>query len=169
MSSKPQRLKLPVLPFANQMNRAVKELDFNCGPTAIAAIMCLDPFYLPAHLPDFAKRLYTSPKMMKDCLKSLGVTWHLREGEVTPQTLTKYGLCRIQFEGPWYGKFAYHYTHWCAAAEFANGLWVWDVNQAGNGWQTFTHWCNVTMPKLISYYKRATGGWNCTHRLELDL
>lgn len=170
MTSKPRRLPEPFLFHCDEMNRAVKELNFNCGPTALAVILGMNPFDIPAHLPDFAAKGYTNTTMMLNALRSLGVPFHYRDKlSCHNHSLTDYGLCRIQFEGPWYGKFAYHHTHWVAAAIFGERLEVWDVNQDGNGWKPYLYWKDKTVPSLTKDIRRATGAWHCTHRLELDL
>lgn len=158
--------------------QADKEYQPNCGPTALAAITGLKLMDVCPLLPNFKERHYTNPKMMKAALEALGVTWHERLTKVDsalPQNhhlLTQYGLVRIQFDGPWYGKFAYHHTHWVAAVTFeittspgnaASLQYVFDINNP-NGWNSRALWEKETMPQLMP--KRGNGKWFATHRWE---
>jgi hypothetical protein len=158
---------------------ASKRWGCNCGPAALATMLGLKPDDVLPHVPRFAERQYTNPTMMAAALKSLGVAWHERDdSDCGGRTLTKYGLCRIQFEGPWTApganpKWAYRQTHWIGSAELLTNsigehmhCWVFDINA---GWQPVEDWERDTLPKIVATYPRANGGWSCTHRWELDL
>lgn len=150
----------------------------NCGPAALAVIAQIPILQACTILPGFANRHFTNPTMMAAALRTLGIWAHERDDiECEGHTLTRYGLCRLQWEGPWTApgmnpKWAYRHTHWVAAAEFnwpepEPILFVFDVNF---GWQTFTDWEQIHIPKLIKEIedKRATGNWWATHRWELE-
>lgn len=151
----------------------------NCGPTALAVIAQIPLLRACSVIPGFAERHYTNPTMMAAALKTLGIEWHERDDAgCDGHTLTKYGLCRIQWEGPWTApgsnpKWAYRHSHWIAAAEFEFPepgkplLFVFDINC---GWQTGIDWMVIHSPEIIAAVcsKGATGNWWATHRWEFD-
>lgn len=104
------------------------------------------------------------------------------------ETFPIYGLARIQFEGRWMNpgvpiQARYRHTHWVGSMAHPTihrelvpsqttgksslfTLYIFDVN---SGWTDYAAWRDQTMPGLTSDTKGATGGWHCTHRLQLDL
>ncbi len=166
-----------------ELQAASERWGCNCGPAALA-VMCNTTLDV-AHgaIPNFNERHYTSPTMMKAALAILGVPWRERvpvfpepaDGTFGTHTLNRYGLSRIQFEGPWTApganpKWAYRITHWVGSlwtlgqSNQTHGSLVFDVNM-GWGWQD--RWEKEIIPELVKLYPRATGGWFVTHRWEL--
>lgn len=151
-----------------ELDRAAREWGCNCGPGALAAILGLKPDQVRDHVPYFDARRYTNPSMMKAALDSLNVVIRPASNAVR---LTTYGLCRIQWEGPWCDPgvppmVAYRKTHWIGALDDCGEQLVFDVN---GGWDTLAQWERETVPELTALYKGASGGWHATHRWELDL
>ncbi len=154
------------------------EWSANCGPSALAAICGLTLDEVRAHMPSFEAKRYTNPTMMFDALRSVGVRWTaLRQGESgAALPWPSYGLCRIQWEGPWTQpgvpiRARYRYTHWIGAAREPRGdeMGVWDVNALANGtgWCDRENWAAVLVPHLTADIKRASGGWHVTHAIEV--
>jgi hypothetical protein len=172
MKNVPSKLTAPTLPFSEEaFDAANAEWGCNCGPGALAVMLNLSlDDVRTAMFPNFERLRYTSPTMMKDALVNLGVSWRDREPPFDKCTMTRYGLCRIQWEGPWSGhganpKWAYRYTHWIGAADFPNaGYQIFDVN---GGWRSPPYWTSQIAPAIAQLYPRATGGWYVTHRWEL--
>ncbi len=174
---KPRRLESPTYSFNEKdAEKAYQEWGSNCGPGALAAITGLTLDDVHPHIQKFDERHYTSPAMMKGALASLGVKWSERiprlpetgaaDNSETAHLLASYGLVRIQWEGPWYGKFAYRKSHWIASMNWSGGnTFVFDIN---SGWMLQMKWEREIVPKLTELYKRATGGWHATHRWELE-
>ena len=134
----------------------------NCGPAALAAICGLTLDQVRPLIPEFETRRYTSPTMMRAGVAAAGyqVGTDDRNGTRDPHCFPPFGLVRIQFEGPWYGRWAYQHTHWVASRVWQGGMWVFDVNC---GWQTARIWAGV--PRILTAeIRRATGGWHATHR-----
>lgn len=200
---RPRRLALPEHTFGpGDAMHASNVWGANCGPGALAAILGLHINAVHGFIPGFDEKKYTNPTMMKQALERLGVKWRDRSandpnnyademaeqdpGGVSLMTLkptdyrqfkshalVRYGLVRIQFE-PWYGRLAYHFTHWVGAAEFRLGvepaartdLFVFDINY---GWRRFDDWA-AKMPELAKDASpKSDGNWHATHRWELDL
>ncbi len=170
----PQKLSHPTYPFSEQeLLEAYRAWGCNCGPAALAAMLSLKPNNVRGCLPGFDQKRYTNPTMMGEALKRLGVKM---EPAGDAQKLTHYGICRIQWEGPWTRpeanpRWAYTRTHWIGAMVHplqpgwpGESQWVYDVNA---GWQTINEWEHTAVPEIISEYKGATGGWWPTHRWEL--
>ena len=173
---KPHRLESPTYSFKEEdAEKASKEWGANCGPGALATMTGLTLAEVHPHIPKFDERKYTSPSMMKQALESLGVSWHedvprlpetgAVDNSPTAHTLTTYGLVRIQWEGPWFGKFAYFRSHWIGAMFWSGNTYVFDIN---SGWMLQARWAQEIVPILTKGEKRATGGWHATHRWELD-
>lgn len=160
------------------LERANAAWGANCGPAALAAITGLTLEEVRVHMGDFERKHYTNPTLMFDALRSLGRTWR----EIGPRDHTvgrpwpKYGLARIQWEGPWTQPGVpmaarYRQTHWVGAwTTDARGIGVWDVNAVnnGSGWCSLDNWTGVVVPWLTSEIKRASGGWHITHAIEVE-
>lgn len=132
----------------------------------------LEPNDVRAALTGFDEKRYTNPTMMYGALAALGVPFR-KEKQVAgrrEEALAKYGLCRVQWEGPWLNPgvpaaAGYRLTHWIGTMEFGGDeFWVFDVN---GGWTEFAPWERDTVPRLTRLYPRATGGWHVAHTLEL--
>lgn len=88
----------------------------------------------------------------------------------------RWGLCRIQLEGPWTQpgvpiRARYRQTHWVGAAtKTAGDVGVFDVNALanGSGWCALADWTSVIVPHLTADIKRASGGWHITHAIEVE-
>lgn len=148
----------------------------NCGPAALAAIVGLTLDEVRPHLIGFDTKRYTNPKMMFAALNSIGRPWQRIR---TPAHMPTWGLCRIQWQGPWTHsdanpRWAYRQTHWIGAAKRKadDSIGVFDVNcvneTPGAGWVSLQDWSSVVVPSLTSEIPRATGGWHITHALEVE-
>lgn len=153
--------------------RASEEWGANCGPGAIAAIMGLRLDELRPHMGDFESKGYTNPTLMFTTLNRLGAKWRMVRGE---KPWPKYGLVRIQWEGPWTQpgvpvKAAYRHTHWVGACTRAAGDdGVFDINAIANGtgWCSLKHWSEILVPWLLEEaVPRANGRWHRTHVIEV--
>ena len=87
----------------------------NCGPTALAVMAGATLDEVRPHLSGFDGKRYTNPTMMFGALKSIGLSFN-RIGAAWP----RYGLARIQWEGPWTQpgvpmRARYRFTHWVAS------------------------------------------------------
>lgn len=147
----------------------------NCGPGALAMLLCLKPAEVRDHIPDFAERGYTNPTMMKGALANLKVPFRLG-----PRRFSSYGLCRIQWGGPWVkpgptaghpvevGKWGYRFSHWIGSmGDGPKGdVFLFDIN---GGWMWPEKWEKELVPLLVEGYPRADGRYYITHNLELDL
>lgn len=135
----------------------------NCGPGALAATIGTPLEHVRPLIPDFKAKRYTSPQMMRAAVGNAGwrivaaIESHTRDTRAFPQ----HGLVRIQWEGPWYGRFAYHHTHWIASRIWGDAMWIFDINA---GWALAPDWVERVAPMIIANVRRATGGWHATHR-----
>ena len=151
---------------------AFQAWDANCGPVAVAAICGLTLDELRPHLDDFETRRYTNPTLMRRILDRLGVAWEKRR---KPLDWPSYGLCRIQWLGPWTApgrpvQGAYRHTHWVGAMRRRGQVGVFDVNclNNGSGWVSAADWKALVVPFILEHAEpRATGGWAFTHCLEV--
>lgn len=156
--------------------RAHEEWGANCGPNALAFALQLDINDVRSHIPDFDRKRYTSPTMMKEALKSLGVTWFNCKADKEYICWPEVSLVRVQWTGPWTApgsnpKWAYGHTHWIATwiQESANHPFcdsmVFDCN---GGIMTLNDWVANIVPELTKY-PRADGGWQPTHVWRIDM
>jgi len=156
-------------PFTQEeFNAAVQEWGCNCGPSALAFALQCSLEVARRAIPDFDKRHYASPSMMKAALGDLGVTIRAYpkaalptgRGDVPSLVLcTKApALVRVQWGGPWYGRYAYQYTHWICCWRQRERNWVFDCN---GGISSYEAWCSEIVPLLIP--KRGDGTWFPTH------
>ena len=169
------RLKGPRF-TADDADRAYDEWGANCGPGAIAAICGLTLDELRPHMGNFESKRYTNPTLMWQVLRSIGIRFSYRGGHLGKTNFPKYGLCRVQWEGPWTQpgvppRAAYRHTHWIGAAiDPDKGLGIFDINAIsnGSGWCSFPDWNNVLVPAILKEcVPRATGGWFLTHVVEI--
>lgn len=187
--SAPRRSRLPAYHFDEQeLAAAVDAWGCNCGPSALAMMLALKPNDVRDHIPGFLGKGYTNFTMMKGALGSLGVPFH-----IGPRQFSQYGLCRIQWGGPWceappqtpeekfrdrhrspntpavkVGKWGYRFSHWIGSMAI-NGqsmAMVFDVN---GGWMPEARWRAEIVPLLTKLYPRADGRFYITHNLEIDL
>ena len=153
---------------------ANEEWTFNCGPAALAAITGLRPEQVRLAIPDFEIKRYTNPTMMYAALRNVGARYHDAPGE--PKPWPRYGLARIQWEGPWMQPGVpigarYRLTHWVGAETKPHGVGIFDINcmNNGSGWVSVEDWVCTIVPYLTENIKRATGGWHITHSIEVAL
>jgi hypothetical protein len=156
---------------ADDMERAADTWRCSCGPAALAAIVGLTLDDVRPHMGEGFPG-YTNPTMMRSALRSIGRPWR----EIDPPAWPRYGLCRIQWEGPWLQpgvpvRAAYRFTHWVGAARSEErGVGIWDVNALGNGtgWCALGDWETKLVPWLLEGVKRASGKWHVTHAIEVE-
>jgi len=157
-------------PFTQaEFNAAAKAWGCNCGPSALAfSCQCsLETAHLA--IPHFDKRRYTSPSMMEDALDWLRIafvpepTRHLRGQDASSHVRAMFdetpALVRVQWGGPWYGRYAYRHTHWISCCPVQDGRrFVFDCN---GGISECARWLQEIVPLLIP--KRGDGTWFPTH------
>jgi len=149
----------------------------NCGPGALAAICGLTLDEVRPHFgPSWPG--YTNPTAMLNALRSTGRRWYSCEGpsRLAPPSWPRWGLCRIQWEGPWTQpgvpmRARYRYTHWIGAAtDPRRGVGIFDVNVLanGSGWCSLEDWSTRIASALAKDHdRRASGGWHITHAIEV--
>ncbi|MBZ0161750.1 MAG: hypothetical protein K8H74_03465 [Notoacmeibacter sp.] len=164
---------LPTRFTAEDADRAYEEWGANCGPGAVAAICGLTLDELRPHMGDFESKHYTNPTLMWSVLRSIGARWSMRRSGGWPD----YGLCRVQWEGPWTKpgvppRAAYRFTHWIGAARRRDGaIGIFDINAIGNGtgWASLADWERILVPHILeNCVPRADGGWHLTHVVEIE-
>lgn len=149
----------------------------NCGPGALAAIAGLTLDEVRPALVGFDKKRYTNPAMMFGALDRLRIKYKPEVGiiyPVGPSGWPRYGLCRIQWEGPWTKpgvppRVAYRYTHWVGAQHGYSSVGIFDINAMGSGgWIGLNDWADELVPWLLNaLYKKASGLWHITHSIEI--
>lgn len=160
-----------------EFQAANQEWGCNCGPSALACALAITLDDARRLLPDFEKRRYTSPAMMKDAL--VGRRWReiTRRRNLPPAILPEpfpiCGLVRVQWTGPWTAaganpKWAYWHTHWIASFNLPpkeGGCYVFDCN---GGMRTYGSWVDDIVPLITESIPRADGGWFATHLWEMN-
>ncbi|HEX4302855.1 MAG TPA: hypothetical protein VHZ78_08675 [Rhizomicrobium sp.] len=152
--------------------RASDEWGANCGPGALAAIMHLTLEQVRPHMIGFEGKGYTNPTMMFDALRSIGRHWRR-----TDVRWPRYGLARIQWEGPWTKpgvplRARYRQTHWVGSARSNGETGIFDINAIGNGtgWCSEVIWANSLVPHILKEcVPRADGRWHITHAIEVEV
>lgn len=170
----PRRTDVPRYHYtAEALTEASEAWGCNCGPGSLAMMLCLNPHEIRSSLPDFPSRRYTNVTMMKTALQILGVNHH-----AGPRGFSRYGLCRIQWGGPWceggsgpleltkVGKWGYRFSHWIGCMKEGSELRVFDINA---GWLTHRVWEKTIVPQLTALYERSNGLYYVTNNIELDL
>lgn len=152
----------------------------NCGPGALAAIMGMTLDEVRPHLGDFERKGYTNPTLMFDALKSVGAKYWIRKQRTAGARLwdwPTYGLCRIQWEGPWTEpgvpiRVRYRQTHWIGACQpkMTLDVGIFDINciNNGSGWVSFENWRDLVVPAITANIPRANGKWHVTHAIEVE-
>jgi len=161
----------------DEFEQAFDEWGANCGPGSIAALCGLSLASLRPHLGDFESKRYTNPTLMWQVLRSIGVPFTYHGGHLGQGGWPRYGLARIQWEGPWtrpgVPPRAYRHTHWIGVnARNPENVGIFDVNALGNGtgWAALSEWKTVVVPFILDEcVPRASGGWYITHSVEFDL
>ena len=129
-------------------DRANDAWGANCGPGAIAAICGLTLDDLRPHMGDFEGKHYTNPTLMWQVLRNIGVRFSYRGGHLGQTNWPRWGLCRVQWEGPWTkpgvpARAAYRHTHWIGATRLTDAsIGIYDINAManGSGWSSLTDW-----------------------------
>lgn len=159
------------------LERANDEWGCNCGPSALAAICGLTLDETRVHFgPKWPG--YTNPTSMYAALRSIGMHWaSIGVPYESRSTWPIWGLCRIQWEGPWTQpgvpmRARYRHTHWVGAAtDRKRGIGIFDVNVLANrsGWCSLEDWATHVAPALAKGHRRATGAWYITHAIEAEM
>lgn len=164
----------------DDMVRASDEWGANCGPGALAAICGMTLDEVRHHVGDFETKRYTNPTLMFASLRSTGVRWlnkPLRCGGKGGWDWPRYGLCRVQWEGPWTKpgvpmRARYRHTHWIGSCARSNDdIGVFDINALanGSGWSSLKDWREILVPWLLSEVApNADGKWHLTHAIEVE-
>jgi len=164
---------------------ASDEWGLNCGPAAVAAICGLSLPDLRPHLGDFEQKRYTNPTLMAQILRNVGakvieaktLNWRLEMERTGRRPWPRYGLARVQWEGPWTKEGVpiaarYRHTHWVGSScANQDNIGIWDVNCLGNGtgWVGLNEWTNILVPWLLQEcHPRADGRWHLTHIVEIE-
>ena len=113
----------------DEANAAGDRWGFNCGPAAVASICGLSLAELRPHLGDFELKRYTNPTLMSQILKNIGakviefgrLNWRFEMERTGRTPWPRYGLARVQWEGPWTKEGVpmaarYRATHWVERA-----------------------------------------------------
>jgi hypothetical protein len=163
---------------------AADEWGFNCGPAAVAAICGLSIKELRPFLGDFESKRYTNPTLMKSILANVSarvvefvsLDWRAQASGLMPVPWPRYGLARVQWEGPWTNQGVpmaarYRQTHWVGSS-YANrdNVGIWDVNclNNGTGWVGLKEWSETLVPWLLKEcHPRANGNWHLTHTVSI--
>lgn len=175
------------------VDQAVEQWGFNCGPGALCAATGLSPIEVRPHLGDFEALGYMDDGMMAQALRSIGVVYerifeHRGCGEPKEQgfEFPSLGLVRIQWDGPWCApgeilETRLRHSHWIAT-RLPQHKWskypketieVFDVNAVGadperGGWMPMGAWKEHLVPWLIEACEpEGTGKWWPTHCWEL--
>lgn len=163
---------------SDDMHSAFDEWGANCGPSAISAVCNVPLAAVRPHMGDFEKKRYTNPTLMWDALISMGVLFNYRGGDLGKNNWPRYGLARIQWEGPWTMpnvpiRARYRHTHWIGVdATGANSIGIFDCNATanGSGWTSLQDWQDGIVPWILSEcVPRASGGWHITHSVDVTL
>jgi hypothetical protein len=159
-------------------DRAHSEWGCNCGPAALAAIVGLTLDEVRPHMGDFEQKGYTNPTMMLHALESVGAQFRSRglADNVKLLDWPRYGLARIQWEGPWTNpgvpiRARYRQTHWVGAAHRNGDIGVFDINciNNGTGWVALGEWRDIVVPYILKgCVPRANGKWHITHAIEVE-
>lgn len=158
----------------------------SCGPASLAAICGLTLEEARRHFPGF--RGWTNVTAMREALKSARRRFSIAHPHrvASGPSWPRYGLARIQFEGPWTQpganpRWAYKHTHWVGVEHRIGEVEVtviWDVNHVDeaipghttgcDGWALAEWWALSTVPYLTADIPRASGGWHVTHAIEVE-
>jgi len=149
---------------------AYDELGANCGPGALAGVCGITPRQAIALMPEFHRRKATTETMISAVLTSLGRRWKIKDAG-----LVRYGICRVQWDGPWmrdpdpYEKL--RHSHWVGICRTDSEEAVFDINAIGQGgWLPFGEWSCYLAPWLLEGFEpQATGGWAFSEGFEISL
>ncbi len=147
------------------VEEAHERLGASCGPCSLAAFIGRNVMGTMEFFPEFPG--YTNGTTM---LKALELAKLSERMVVKSGQWPENGLCWIGFKGSW-SVMPFHvkikYSHWLAVRTIpGDGRWVWDVN--ARAWQSLESWEAVTLPLLLSRYKKATGGYEVFRGIEVE-
>lgn len=162
-------------PFTQADSQAAyDEWGANCGPNALAFALQVSLSKVRPLIPDFERKRYTSPTMMKAALETAGQKFRT----VLPSPFSKPGLVdiepmfsefmtlvRIQWAGPWTEpganpRWAYRHTHWITTWTERGVPLIFDCNGGIQGIET---WERDIVPAIVEMIPRANGEWFPTH------
>lgn len=155
-------------PFSSaDLEAASKEWGCNCGPSALAFALQLTLDTVRGAIPEFERKRYTSPSMMRAALDALRLRPFEAVSNPTVDDMFREtpALVRIQWSGPWTKpgsnpRWGYWYTHWIATWMDGPVRMIFDCN---GGMFSPEEWESEIVPMLTSLHKRADGGWYPTH------
>lgn len=107
MNPTPRRSPSPRYHFTSaEIDAAHEAWGCNCGPGALAMMLSLQPDQVRGALPGFEEKRYMNTRMMKASIQNLGVLFqngstHQQTHTGDQQRFAEYGVCRIQWTGPW--------------------------------------------------------------------
>lgn len=171
-----RRIPPPLRVTYDDGEQAFNAWGANCGPAAICAVTGMTLNELRPHLGDFEQKHYTNPMLMFETLKRLGVRFEVTIRADAPGEAMgwpAFGLCRIQWGGPWTKpgvpmRARYRRAHWIAACCARDSVGVFDVNALNSGgWISFEDWKRVILPAILEMHPRADGTWWVTHGIEV--
>lgn len=158
-----------------EANRLFEERRFNCGPAALCAVLGVRPEAALRSIPHFGQRGYTSPKMMRAGLQTLGAAVSellSEESAVTSPQDAPYpsrGVVRVQWGGRWTDpgvpvRARYRHSHWIARV----GDHAFDINcMCVGGWVPWPEWRDQVAPWLIRTLETKATAWWPTHCWEV--
>lgn len=161
-------------PFTEQeMAAASAEWGCNCGPSALAFAVQQPLDVARFAIPEFEKKRFTSPMMMKAGLEFLKRRWaaakpprFVRDYKIDVEAMFVElpALVRVQWDGPWCDpgmnpRWAYRYTHWICTWMDHGVPFVFDCN---GGIRGIGSWEDEIVP-LLACMPRANGEWFPTH------
>ena len=157
-------------PFTqDEAEAAAKEWGCNCGPSALAFAVQQPLAVARKAIPEFDRKRYTSPSMMKAALSALGRTiTTVRKPSKDDLFSPLPSLVRVQWTGPWTKPgvpvaAAYWHTHWVCtwlegpSIEGGPPL-VFDIN---GGVLHLSNWESEVVPLLLP--AKGDGEWHPTH------
>lgn len=155
-------------PFTEvEFAEAARDWGCNCGPSSLAFALQVPLSAVRAAIPDFDRKGYTSPTMMKAALSNLGVrlTAHTLARPHDMHVVDRACLVRVQWTGPWTApgsnpRWAYGATHWVCSYWHDAHPCVFDCN---GGAVPLDSWRRSTVPFILSHIRRSDGGWFVTH------
>lgn len=162
-----------------EADQAADVWGMNCGPAALAVMLGLTLQEVRPHLGDFEQKRYTNPTLMFAALDHARAQWKCTRPMIGTDAAVKgfprYGLARIQWEGPWTQpgvpmRVRYRHTHWVGTMALACRTAIFDINclAAANGWVGFKDWHEKLVPWLLAACEpKANGGWHITHSIEI--
>lgn len=170
-------------PFTEaEFKQASDEWGCNCGPSALAFALQVPLDAARYAIPDFDKKRYTSPTMMKAALAELKHEYVAMRLPLRPKPKHRndleplasdllVSLVRVQWTGPWTDpganpRWAYGHTHWICTwrrrrlDDLHPESMVFDCN---GGVRSLVSWDDEIAPILAAAAPRRYGDWFPTH------